>query len=133
MGLAAPVGLQAAPTQVTVEDAKVLQSFDGLGCGAIFYEGHMTSLAARNKPEEQEKLYDAMFKDVRTDYLHLYIRHDHEPQNDNADPWTAGVQGRGLQILRAHAGDLQGGAAAAAADEILRHALHAAGVDENEQ
>ena len=50
IGLAAPVGLQAAPTQVTVEVSKALQSFDGLGCGAIFYEGHMTSLAARNKP-----------------------------------------------------------------------------------
>ena len=85
-GVLAP--LQAASTQVTVEASKTLQSFDGLGCGAIFYEGHMTSLAARNKPEEQEKLYDAMFKEVRTDYLHLYIRHDHEPQNDNADPWT---------------------------------------------
>lgn len=81
--------LVAAPlTQITVEAGKVLQTFDGLGCGAIFYEGHMTSLAARGKNEEQEKLYDAMFKDVRTDYLHLFIRHDHEPQNDNSDPWS---------------------------------------------
>ncbi len=79
--------VSAAPvTQITVDAGRGLHAFDGLGCGAIFYEGHMTSLAARNKPEEQEKLYDAMFKDVRTDYLHLFIRHDHEPENDNADP-----------------------------------------------
>jgi O-glycosyl hydrolase len=80
--------LHAAPTQVTVQVSKPLQTFDGLGCGAVFYEAHITSLAARNKPEEQERLYDALFKDVRTDFLHLYIRHDHEPQNDNDDPWS---------------------------------------------
>ncbi len=89
-GIALMGPLAAAPvTQIKVEAGKGLQSFDGLGCGAIFYEGHMTSLAARGKQEEQEKLYDAMFKDVRTDYLHLFIRHDHEPQNDNSDPLTA--------------------------------------------
>ena len=85
--LACASPMTAAPvTQITVEAGKGLQNFDGLGCGAIFYEGHMTSLAARGKMEEQEKLYDAMFKHVRTDYLHLFIRHDHEPQNDNDDP-----------------------------------------------
>jgi O-glycosyl hydrolase len=90
LGIALMGPLAAAPvTQIKVEAGKGLQSFDGLGCGAIFYEGHMTSLAARGKQDEQEKLYDAMFKDVRTDYLHLFIRHDHEPQNDNADPLTA--------------------------------------------
>ncbi len=68
--------LAAEPvTKIKVEAGKGLQSFDGLGCGAIFYEAHMTSLAARGKMAEQEKLYDAMFKDVRTDYLHLFIRH----------------------------------------------------------
>jgi O-glycosyl hydrolase len=85
--------LAAAPvTQIIVEAGRGLQSFDGLGCGAIFYEGHMTSLAARGKIDEQEKLYDAMFKNVRTDYLHLFIRHDHEPENDNADPFTSGFK-----------------------------------------
>jgi len=80
--------LTADPTAVTVDVGQALQRFDGLGCGAIFFEGHITSFAARQKPELQEQLYDAMFKDVRTDYLHLCIRHDHEPQNDNDDPWT---------------------------------------------
>jgi len=80
--------LTASPTLVTVDTGRVLQRFDGLGCGAIFFEGHITSFAARQKPELQESLYDAMFKDVRTDYLHLCIRHDHEPQNDNHDPWA---------------------------------------------
>jgi O-glycosyl hydrolase len=57
-----------------------------MGCGAIFYEGHITSFAARGKPELQENLYDSMFRDVRTDFLQLMIRPDHEPQNDNDDP-----------------------------------------------
>lgn len=96
--LAVPVWLEAATvTQVKVESSKGLQTFEGLGCGAIFYEGHITSLAARDKAEEQEKLYDAMFRDVRTDYLHLYIRHDHEPENDNGDPWTQAFKPEGFK------------------------------------
>lgn len=87
-----PAALTAAPTRVDADTGKALHRFDGLGCGAIFYEGHITSLAARNKADDQEALYDAMFKDVRTDYLHLMIRHDHEPSNDNDDPWTQAFQ-----------------------------------------
>lgn len=75
-------------TTVTVQPGKVAQEFQGMGCGAIFYEAHITSLAARGKTNEQERLYDAMFRDVNTDYLHLFIRHDHEPQNDNDDPYV---------------------------------------------
>ena len=77
----------AAPTVVKVNPAKTRQTLQGMGCGAIFYEGHVTSLAARDKKERQEQLYDEMFSKVRTDFLHLMIRHDHEPQNDNADPY----------------------------------------------
>jgi hypothetical protein len=47
-------------TLITVQTAKTRQVFDGLGVGAIFYEGHITSLAARNKNERQEQLYDDM-------------------------------------------------------------------------
>jgi O-glycosyl hydrolase len=65
----------------------VLQEFQGMGCGAIFYEGHITSLAARGKDDLQRELYDDLFKEVRTDYLQLMIRHEHEPQNDNDDPY----------------------------------------------
>ena len=60
-----------------------------MGCGMIFYEGHVTSLAARGKTAEQTALYDAMFRDVRTDLLQLMIRPDHEPKNDNDDPRRA--------------------------------------------
>jgi O-glycosyl hydrolase len=74
-------------TTLTVLPQQRLQTLDGMGCGAIFYEGHITSLAARGKAAEQEQLYDDMFAKVRTDFLHLMIRHDHEPQNDNADPY----------------------------------------------
>lgn len=77
----------SGPTILQVEPGQKQQQLDGMGGGAIFYEAHITSLAARNKDSAQTALYDAMFRDVRTDFLHLMIRHDHEPQNDNADPW----------------------------------------------
>jgi O-glycosyl hydrolase len=74
-------------TQIVVQPARVRQVFDGLGAGAIFYEAHITSLAARNKDDQQQKLYDDMFARVPTRYLQLMIRETHEPQNDNADPF----------------------------------------------
>lgn len=76
------------PIQITVQTARIRQVFDGLGAGAIFYEGHITSLAQRNKNEQQEQLYDDMFTRVPTRYLQLMIREIHEPENDNADPFT---------------------------------------------
>lgn len=78
----------AEPTVVTVQPQQVRQEFQGMGCGAIFYEGHITSLAARGRTNEQERLYEDLFGRVRTDYLHLMIRPDHEPANDNADPFV---------------------------------------------
>ncbi|MCB1096643.1 MAG: hypothetical protein KDN22_13785 [Verrucomicrobiae bacterium] len=78
----------AAPTRISVNPAKFRQEFQGLGCGAMFYEGHITSLAARNNDERQKELYDDMFTEVNTRFLHLMIRAEHEPQNDNDDPWT---------------------------------------------
>src|SRR4051794_1758219 len=59
-----------------------------MGCGVMFYEGHVTSLAARQKDARQRELYDDMFANVPTRYLHLMIRPTHEPANDNADPYT---------------------------------------------
>lgn len=59
-----------------------------MGCGAIFYEAHITCLGRNGKPELQEQLYDDIFSHVRTDFLQLQIRHDHEPQNDNDDPYV---------------------------------------------
>jgi O-glycosyl hydrolase len=81
-------GAAEQPTRIAVNPARLAQEFQGLGAGAIFYEGHITSLAARNKNDRQEQLYDDMFKRVPTRYLQLMIRHDHEPANDNADPFT---------------------------------------------
>src|SRR3954451_7713150 len=87
-----PQGAGAAPPpppiRITVQPARLRQEFQGLGCGAIFYEGHITSLAARHKDARQRELYDDMFAKVPTRFLQLMIRHDHEPQNDNDDPWT---------------------------------------------
>ena len=76
------------PTRILVDTTRLRQVYDGLGAGAIFYEGHITSLAARNKDQRQQQLYDDMFGRVAMKYLQLMIRETHEPQNDNADPWT---------------------------------------------
>jgi O-glycosyl hydrolase len=78
---------RAEPTTVRIHPDQPRQTIEGMGGGAIFYEAHATSLAARGKAERQQQLYDDMFAKVRTDFLHLMIRHDHEPQNDNADPY----------------------------------------------
>jgi O-glycosyl hydrolase len=81
------VSALAEPTTVRVRPDQPRQTIEGMGGGAIFYEGHVTSLAATGKEERQQQLYDEMFAKVRTDFLHLMIRHDHEPENDNADPY----------------------------------------------
>ncbi len=86
--LAASSGRAAGETQIQVHPEKPRQEFQGMGCGAIFYEAHMTSLGFAGKNNEQEKLNDAMFRDVNTDVLELMIRHDHEPKNDDHDPYT---------------------------------------------
>lgn len=75
-----------AETFLKIEPDNPRQEFQGMGCGAIFYEAHITSLAATRKHQEQAALYDAMFRDAHTDFLQLMIRHDHEPENDNSDP-----------------------------------------------
>jgi O-glycosyl hydrolase len=88
---AAPSGEVRAQetTQITVQTGRVRQVFDGMGAGVIFYEGHVTSLAVRDKNERQQQLYDDMFTRVPTRYLQLMIREIHEPQNDNDDPYNA--------------------------------------------
>ncbi|MEO6786274.1 MAG: hypothetical protein ABI318_09100 [Chthoniobacteraceae bacterium] len=58
----------------TVNPAKVRQEFQGLGCGAMFYEAHITSFAARGKDERQRELYDDMLTNVNTRFLNLMIR-----------------------------------------------------------
>jgi hypothetical protein len=42
---------------------------------------------ARQKNLRQKELYDDLFAKVPTQFLQLMIRHDHEPQNDDTDPW----------------------------------------------
>ncbi len=81
-------GFAQQPARITVNPGRVGPEFQGLGAGAIFYEAHITSLAAANQPERQEQLYDDMFTHVNTRYLQLMIRHDHEPVNDNNDPFA---------------------------------------------
>ena len=86
--------------RITVQPARTRQVFDGLGVGAIFYEGHITSLAARNKNERQEQLYDDMFAKVPTRYLQLMIRETHEPQNDNDDPYTPAFDEKNFEYCK---------------------------------
>lgn len=77
-----------ADTQLKITPSDHHQTIQGMGCGAIFYEGHITSLASNGRAADQAALYDAMFRDVRTDFLQLMIRPDHEPENDNTNPYT---------------------------------------------
>ena len=78
----------ADPTRITIQPTIVTQEFQGMGVGVQFYEGHITSLAARNKDDLQRKLYDDMFAAFPTRYLHLMIRPDHEPADTAGDPWN---------------------------------------------
>jgi O-glycosyl hydrolase len=87
---AGPAVGEPAETVLRVFPQRTLQEFHGMGCGVIYYEAHITSLAANGRGAEQTALYDAMFREVRTDFLQLMIRHDHEPANDNADPLKPG-------------------------------------------
>jgi hypothetical protein len=44
LALAAITAHAATPARVTVQPSKARQPYQGLGCGAMFYEGHITSL-----------------------------------------------------------------------------------------
>jgi len=87
LGFATLLAAHADPTTLKVYPEKTRQTIQGMGCGAIYYEGHITSFAARNNEKLQRQLYDDLFSEVRTDFLQLMIRPDHEPQNDNDDPY----------------------------------------------
>lgn len=88
LAFATITGHAASPARITVQPSKLRQPYQGLGCGAMLYEGHITSLAARGKDDRQRQLYDDMFAKVNARYLHLGIRATHEPQNDNDDPFN---------------------------------------------
>lgn len=84
--------VQAAPSgRIVVHAEKPRQEFLGLGCGVIYFEGHVTSLAARGKGARQAELYDDMFSKVNTRYLQLMIRPEHEPEGFTSDPWSPKV------------------------------------------
>ena len=73
---------------ISIDPQQSKQSFDGMGCGSIFYSGHLTSLAKRNKKDLQAQLYDDLFKEIPTKFLHVMIRPAFEPVNDNDDPYV---------------------------------------------
>lgn len=87
-------------TLITIHAGRPRQVFEGLGAGVIFYEGHITSLAARNKNELQQQLYDDMFARVPTRYLQLMIRETHEPQNDDNDPYTLAFEDQNFEYCQ---------------------------------
>ena len=88
-GIGTAVAAAAAQSvRVTVHPSEVRQEFQGLGCGVQFYEGHITSFAARHKDEKQRHLYDDMFAKVPTRYLNLMIRPEHQPNDNGGDPWN---------------------------------------------
>jgi len=86
--------LSVGVAQTATPQAKILvrpdqtqQTFDGMGCGSIFYSGHITSFSKRKKHKMQQQLYDDMFKEIPTDFLHVMVRPDFELANDNDDPF----------------------------------------------
>ena len=93
--LIASANVRAQATQAQTEASlevhpeRKLQTFDGMGCGSIFYSGHIASFSKRNKNELQNKFYDELFSDIRTNFLHVMIRPDFEATNDNDDPYLA--------------------------------------------
>ena len=89
-----------ATIPITVQTAKLRQTYDGVGAGAIFYEGHITSLAARALDERQQQLYDDMFTRVPSRFLQLMIREVHEPQNDNDDPYTPAFDDKNFEYCK---------------------------------
>ena len=100
LGSSWTVATAADETRIVVQTGRLRQTFDGLGAGAIFYEGHITSLAARQKIQRQEQLYDDMFAHVPTRYLQLMIRETHEPQNDNDDPWKPAFDDKNFEYCK---------------------------------
>lgn len=72
---------------ISVHPDKTKQTFDGMGCGTIFYGGHITSFGKRKKYKLQQQLYDDLFKEIPTEFLHVMIRPDFEAENDNDDPF----------------------------------------------
>jgi O-glycosyl hydrolase len=91
---------RAQQTLITVQTARPRQVFEGLGAGVIYYEGHVTSLAERKNNKRQQELYDDMFARVPTRYLQLMIRETHEPENDNADPYTPAFDDKHFDYCR---------------------------------
>jgi O-glycosyl hydrolase len=75
----------AAATQITIQPTRLRQEFQGLGCGVQFYAGHITSFAARQKDDRQQKLYDDMFAKVPARYLHIGIPADLGPPDDHPE------------------------------------------------
>jgi len=73
-------------TLIMIDAEQKRQEFRGMGCGSIFYSGHITSFA-KKKPALQEKYYDDLFTSIKTQYLQIMIRPDFEAINDNEDPY----------------------------------------------
>ena len=87
LSLISPIVQAEEPTVIEVSPSEQKQTFDGMGCGTIFYSGHITSFGQRKKYALQNEYYDVLFSEVKTKYLHLMIRPDFEQENDNDDPY----------------------------------------------
>ena len=77
-----------ADVVISIDPDTTKQTFDGMGCGSIFYSGHLNSLGKRDKHDLQSQLYDDLFTKIPTQFLHVMIRPSFEPVNDNDDPYT---------------------------------------------
>ena len=91
LSFVAATAMAETPTRpkatIAIDPTQTRQTFDGMGCGTIFYSGHITSLGQRKKFKLQQQLYDDMFVKIPTKFLHVMIRPSFEPTNDNDDPY----------------------------------------------
>lgn len=62
--------------EINVDPNNITHRYDGMGAGVMFYD---------NQFNISNKLFDWCFRDVNTQILHVLIRPDFEPVNDNDD------------------------------------------------
>jgi hypothetical protein len=65
----------------SVDVKAVTHRFEGLGAGVLFYDNQFEISTTGD-------IYDWCFKDVAAEFLHVLIRPDYEPANDN-DDWQS--------------------------------------------
>lgn len=67
-----------ATVRIDVDPNATTHRFDGFGGGVLFYDNQW-------QLSRGDEIWNWCFRDVRTNFLHLLIRPNYEPENDNDD------------------------------------------------